>query len=125
MDIKKIVKGNYDQALKHIHHTPDSMDHFITRVTFAVEKNMYVLTRQEYDAQVKEYDGYIEENDVGRWVWDEGECYVGQETLELWVHNTWEQLKEFGGPAEHTNFQDYVLEASILDVMQKRNKVKQ
>lgn len=58
---------------------------FIDSLSFLDFENFYVLTELECTEHIKVYlEGFIYPNDIGVWVWNDGEVPCNMECLEGW-----------------------------------------
>ena len=121
--VTKAVLEKYKDALHCIKHnghyhddTVERPAYFIQKIQEAIEKDVHVLEEAEYQDQIEDYEGYITPQDIGKYCYDDGEVFVGVESLEGWVNDERNGLKE-GFP----NFEDYIKMATILDYINFKN----
>jgi len=124
MDIEKIVTNNYNIAAEWVDddmRTP--LDAAIKEVITEVELHLHWLTKELYEQQLDNGydDGYVEEKDVGSYVWDDGETYNSHRCITGWLILIKSRLQEYRTPNDAEQFQEWVKLASIRDILAQKN----
>ncbi len=115
-EMEKIVEKHYQKALPYAYEGPAPLGYFVDMVKEHV-KSFHILTRDDYQEDLElGYEGYTREDEIGKWVWDEGECWAGEAITSLWVDSNWSELKE-----GYDRLEDYIVTASVLDIMREKN----
>lgn len=120
-DLKKIVAKTYASATLWLDNPPPPVDFFQEKVEEAVQE-IVLLSDQMYEQDREAgYEGYTEEADIGRYVWQDGESYISEYMLGKWVAQKEATLQKHYSPAELLHFEHYVVERSVLEVLRLRN----
>jgi len=68
------------------------------------------------------YEDYTTNDEIGTWVWHDGECHVGKRMLEVWVSSCHDELTNEYVTSEN-DFEMYVVESSLLEIINIRNSL--
>lgn len=124
IDIEKIVTTYYEKGrrLGEIEET-QPLSYFIDKVKTIINDNLYILTEKDFHEDVDMgYEDYITKDEIGTWVWHDGECHVGKRMLEVWASSSYNELTNEYVTSEN-DFEMYVVESSLLEVINIRNSL--
>lgn len=114
LDIGAIISINHHNASYYMDEGK-SFDEFMTEIYAHINQDdIFVMSQKDYEENVAAGydDGFVTADQVGKYVFYDGECIVGLNTVSAWSYQARQNL----------DFDDYVKDESICDILRALNE---